>query len=168
MNHATLHRHLTALGVLALAIALVLPASLSAQRGAGGGARGGMFNNPGMRLWTQLDENYEEFAEQLTLTEAQTESVATLIKDFREKNKQGLEEYADMRQTMRNRGGRGGGGAGGGGNRQAMQASFQRMQALLEKLGPAFEKLHKDFGEVLDENQTKTLTQLLQPRRPGD
>lgn len=165
MNHATLHRHITTLGLLALAIALALPASLSAQRGAGGGARGGMFNNPGMRLWTQLDDNYEEFTEQLTLTEAQTESLATLLKDFREKNAQGLQEYTDMRQSMR---GRAGGGGGGGGNRQAMQATFQRMQALLEKLGPAFDKLHKDVGELLDEDQTKTMTQLLQPRRPGD
>lgn len=164
MKHATIHRRITTLGVLAAAIAIVLPASLSAQRGAGG-ARGGMFNNPGIRLWTQLDENYEEFTEQMTITEEQGESIATLLKDFREKNEQGLEEYAEMRQSMGNRAG---GGGGGGGNRQAMQATFQRMQTLLEKLGPAFEKLHTDVGELLTEDQTKKLAELLQPpRRPG-
>lgn len=165
MKHATFHRRMTALGVLAVAIALVLPASLSAQRGAGGGARG-MFNNPAIRLWTQFDENNEEFTKQLALTEEQTESIATLLKDFREKNEQGLEEYTEIRQSMRNRGG--GAGARGGGNRQAMQATFQRMQTLLEKLGPAFEKLHTDVGELLTEDQTKKLAELLQPpRRPG-
>ena len=90
MKHATIHRRIATLGVLAAAIAIVLPASLSAQRGAGG-ARGGMFNTPGIRLWTQLDENYEEFTEQMTITEEQGESIATLLTDFREKNEQGLE-----------------------------------------------------------------------------
>ena len=164
MKHTTIHRRIATLGVLAAAIAIVLPASLSAQRGAGG-ARGGMFNNPGIRLWTQLDENYEEFTEQMTITEEQGESIATLLKDFREKNEQGLKEYSEMRQSMGNRAG---GGGGGGGNRQAMQATFQRMQTLLEKLGPAFEKLHTDVGELLTEDQTKKLAELLQPpRRPG-
>ncbi|MCY4571373.1 MAG: hypothetical protein OXF01_01120 [Gemmatimonadetes bacterium] len=164
MKHATIHRRIATLGVLAAAIAIVLPASLSAQRGAGG-ARGGMFNDPGIRLWTQLDENYEEFTEQLTITEEQGESIATLLTDFREKNEQGLEEYSEMRQSMGNRAG---GGGGGGGNRQAMQATFQRMQTLLEKLGPAFEKLHTDVGELLTADQTKKLAELLQPpRRPG-
>lgn len=166
MKHATIHRRMAALGVLAVAIALVLPASLSAQRGAGG-ARG-MLNNPGIRLWTQFDENYEEFTKQLTLTEEQGESIAALLKDFREKNEQGLEEYTEMRQSMRNRGGGGRGAGGGGGNRQAMQATFQRMQTLREKLGPAFTKLHADVGELLNEDQTKKLAELLQPpRRPG-
>ena len=164
MKHMTIHRRITTLGVLAAAIAIVLPASLSAQRGAGG-ARGGMFNNPAILLWTQLDENYEEFTEQMTITEEQGESIATLLTDFREKNEQGLEEYSEMRQSMGNRAG---GGGGGGGNRQAMQATFQRMQTLLEKLGPAFEKLHTDVGELLTEDQTKKLAELLQPpRRPG-
>ena len=164
MQHTTIHRRIATLGVLAVAIALVLPKALSAQRGAGAGARG-MFNNPGIRLWTQFDENYEEFTEQLILTEAQTESVTTLLKDFREKNEQGLEEYSEMRQSMRSRAG---GAGGGGGNREAMQATFQRMQTLLEKLGPAFEKLHTDVGELLTEDQTKKLAELLQPpRRPG-
>lgn len=162
MKYATIHRRIATLGVLAAAIALVLPASLSAQRGAGG-ARGGMFNNPAMALWTQLDENYEEFSKQLTLTEEQTENITGLLKDFREKNEQGLEEYTEMRQSMRNRGG----GGGGGGNREAMQATFQRMRTLLEKLTPAFEKLHTDFGDLMTEDQTKKLTELLQPRRPG-
>ena len=159
MKHATIHRRITTLGVLAAAIALVLPAALSAQRGAGG-ARGGMFNNPGIRLWTQLDQNYEEFSEELTLTEEQTESITTLLKDFREKNKEGLDEYTEMRQSMRNRAGGGGGGAGGAGG-------LQRMQALFEKLGPVFEKLHTDFSELLTEDQTEKLTELLRPRRPG-
>lgn len=164
MKHATIHRRITSLGVLAAAIALVLPASLSAQRGAGGaGARGGMFNNPAIMLWTQLDQNYEEFTRQLTLTEEQTESIAGLLKEFREKNEQGLGEYTEMRQSMRNRGGGGGGGAGAGGGREA----FQRIRTLLEKLNPAFEKLHTDLGELLTEDQNKKMTELLQPRRPG-
>ena len=163
MKHATIHRRITALGVLAAAIAIVLPASLSAQRGAGAGGRG-MFNNPGIQLWTQLDENYEEFTEQLTLTEAQTESVAALLEDFGEKNEDGLAQYTEVRQSMR---GRAGGGGGGGGSREEMQAAFQRFQTLMETLGPAFEKLHTDVGELLDEDQTKKLTELQQPRRPG-
>lgn len=167
MKHATIHRRATSLGALAAAIALLVPASLSAQRGAGGaGARGGMFNTPAMMLWTQLDENYEEFSGQLALTEEQKESIAGLLTDLREKNKEGLEEYGGIRASMGNRGG-GGGGGNRGGNRQAMQATFQRLRTLLQELGPVFEKLHTDVGELLTEDQNKKLAELLQPRRPG-
>lgn len=165
MKLSTLNGRIAALGALAAVIVLTLPTMASAQRGARGG---GMFNSPGMRMWTLVDEDLEEFTKQLTLTETQTESLNTLLTDFREKNKDGLARYTEMRQNMPGRGGAGGGGAGGGaGNRQAMQGLMQQMRSVLETLNPAFEKLHADFGEVLDEDQTKKLAELLQPRRPG-
>ena len=123
-----------------------------------------MFNSPGIRMWTLVDEDLEEFTKQLTLTETQTESLNTLLTDFREKNEDGLARYTEMRQNMPGRGGAGGGGAG---NRQAMQGLMQQMRSVLETLNPAFERLHEDFGEVLDEDQTRKLAELLQPRRPG-
>lgn len=168
MKLNTLNGRIAALGALAAAIVLTLPATASAQRGAGGGVRGGgMFNSPGIRMWTLVDEDLEEFTKQLTLTETQTESLNTLLADFREKNKDGLARYTEMRQNMPGRGGAGGGRAGGGGNRQAMQGMMQQMRSVLETLNPAFEKLHADFGEVLDEDQNRKLAELLQPRRPG-
>ena len=169
MKLNTLNGRIAALGALAAAIVLTLPTTASAQRGAGGG---GMFNSPGIRMWTLVDEDLEEFTKQLTLTETQTESLNTLLADFREKNKDGLARYTEMRQNMPGRGGAGGGRAGGGragggGNRQAMQGMMQQMRSVLETLNPAFEKLHADFGEVLDEDQDRKLAELLQPRRPG-
>lgn len=164
MKLSTLNGRIAALGALAAVIVLTLPTMACAQRGAGGGARGGgMFNSPGMRMWTLVDEDLEEFTKQLTLTETQTESLNTLLTDFREKNKDGLARYTEMRQNMPGRGGAGGG----AGNRQAMQGLMQQMRSVLETLNPAFEKLHANFGEVLDEDQTKKLAELLQPRRPG-
>lgn len=173
MKLNNLNRRIVALGALAAAIILTLPAVASAQRGAG--ARGGgMFNSPAIRMWTLVDEDLEDFKKQLTLNETQTEGLTALLEDFQEKNKQGLDEYAEMRQSMPTRGaggggrGAGGGAGGGGGNREAMQAAFQRMQVVLEKLGPVFEELHTAVGELLDEDQTKKLAELLQPpRRPG-
>ena len=73
------------LGVAAAVIALASPGSASAQRGAGGG--GGFFNNPALRLWTALDRGFERLSEELSLTEAQTDSVTRLLADFREENK---------------------------------------------------------------------------------
>ncbi|MYG80871.1 MAG: hypothetical protein F4187_03445 [Gemmatimonadetes bacterium] len=164
MKLNTLNRHIVTLGALAAAIVLTLPTGASAQRGAGGGARGGMFNNPGVRMWTLIGDDLEKFTEDLTLTDAQTESMNALLADFREKNEDGLERYAGLRARME--AARGGGG-GGGGARGAMQGVMQEYRQVMETLGPVLEKLHEDFGELLDEDQTKKLAELLRPRRPG-
>lgn len=65
-------------------------------------------------------------------------------------------------------GGRGGAGGGTGGGRGGggMQG-MQEMRGLMQELGPAFEELHKKITGLLDEEQKKTLTGLLQRRRPG-
>ena len=163
MKLDTLNRRIVTLGALAAAIVLTLPTGASAQRGAGGGARGGMFNNPGVRMWTLVDDDLEKFTEDLALTEAQTESMNALLADFREKNEDGLERYAGLRARMEAARGGGGGGA-----RGAMQGVMQEYRQVMETLGPVLEELHEDFGELLDEDQTKKLAELLQPpRRPG-
>ena len=152
-------------GLVAAAITLTLPASAFAQRGAGG--QGGFGQNPGMQLWMALDQRFDEFSKQLTLTEPQTESVKTLLKDFGEKNESvgRLKTlFADMRERAGE--GRGGGGAGGGRGGGGMQG-MQEMRGLMEELGPAFEELHEKFTGLLDEEQKKTLPGLLQWRRPG-
>ena len=160
MKLNTLNRRVVTLGTLAAAIVLTLPATASAQRGAG--ARGGgMLNNPGVRMWTLVDDDLEKFTEDLALTEAQSESFNALLKDFREKNEEGLKRYAGMREKMD-------AARGGGGNREAMRGMMQEYQLVMETLGPALEKLHTGFSELLEEDQTKKLAELLQPpRRPG-
>ena len=152
-------------GLVAVAITLALPASAFAQRGAGG--QGGFGQNPGMQLWTSLDQRFDEFAKQLTLTEAQTESVKTLLTEFTEKN-EGVGRLKTLFADMRSRAGEGRGGGGGGGGRGGggMQG-MQEMRGLMEELGPAFEELHEKFTGLLDEEQKKTLPGLLQRRRPG-
>ena len=145
-------------GFVAAAIMLALPVSVLAQRGAGGFGQ-----NPGMALWMALDDRFDEVSKQLTLTETQTESVKTLLKEFTEKNESvgRLKKiFADMRAS-RGQGRRGGGGAGGG-----MQG-MQEMRTLMQELGPAFEELHEKVTGLLDEEQKKSLTTLLQRRRPG-
>ena len=165
MKRNIFHRRIASLGILAAAIALALPTAASAQRGAGGGARGaGMFNNPGIRLWTLMDEDLEDLTKQLSLTEAQTLLVTALVTDFGEKNEDGLASYNKMREDMRSRMG---GGGGGGGIREAMQGMRQQMDTMMQELGPVFEKLHTDVTELLDEEQVKKMGELLQPRRPG-
>lgn len=151
-------------GLVAAAILLALPASAFAQRGAGG--QGGFGQNPGMALWMALDDRFDEFGKQLTLTETQTESVKKLLKEFTEKNanvSRLKELFANMRASRGQRGGGGAGGGRGGGGMQGMQ----EMRTLMQELGPAFEGLHEKVVELLDEEQKKTLTGLLQRRRPG-
>lgn len=166
-------RHLKpvfALGIVALAAAATLPASVTAQRP--GGAFGGFATNPGVRLWDALDQRFEGFSERLALNDEQANSAAVLVADFREANKSALGRYDRMRAQMRDRMGvarRGGGGArrgAGGGNAQARQA-MQEMRSLVDQLGPAFEILHRDFSALLSEEQTETLRNLLQRQRPG-
>lgn len=152
-------------GLVAAAIMLALPLSAIAQRGAGGGGFG---QNPGMVLWMALDDRFDEVGKQLTLTETQTESVKTLLKEFTEKNESvgRLKKiFADMRAS-RGQGRRGGGGAGGGRGGGGMQG-MQEMRTLMQELGPAFEELHEKVTGLLDEEQKKSLTTLLQRRRPG-
>ena len=150
-------------GFVAAAIMLALPVSVLAQRGAGGFGQ-----NPGMALWMALDDRFDEVSKQLTLTETQTESVKTLLKEFTEKNESvgRLKKiFADMRAS-RGQGRRGGGGAGGGRAGGGMQG-MQEMRTLMQELGPAFEELHEKVTGLLDEEQKKSLTTLLQRRRPG-
>ncbi|MYA42918.1 MAG: hypothetical protein F4Z31_14345 [Gemmatimonadetes bacterium] len=169
------NRHLTflfALGIVGLAAAAALPGSATAQRP--GGAFGGFANNPGARLWAALNQRFEGFSERLALSDEQANSAAVLIADFREANEDALGRYDRMRAQMRDRVGgaarRGGGGGArrgaGGGNAQARQA-MQEMRRLVDQLGPAFEVLHRDFSALLSEEQTETLTSLLQRQPRG-
>ena len=161
---ATLARAAT-LGLVAAAVTLALPASAFAQRGAGG--QGGFGQNPGMQLWMALDQRFDEVGKQLALTEDQTKSVKTLLTEFGEKNKS-VGRLKSLMAGMRARagGGRGGGGAGSGRARAGMQ-NFEQMRNLMQELGPAFDELHEKVTALLDEEQKKTLTTLLQRRRPG-
>ena len=168
------NRHLKslfALGIVALAAAAALPGSATAQRP--GGGFGGFANNPGARLWAALDQRFEGFSERLALSDEQANSAAVLIADFREANEDALGRYDRMRAQMRDRmgGARRGAGGGarrgaGGGNAQARQA-MQEMRSLVDQLGPAFEVLHRDFSALLSEEQTETLTSLLQRQPRG-
>lgn len=170
MNNATNLRSLVALGILAVTISAAHPGSAAAQQRRGGG--GGFADNPGMALWAALDQGFEDFSERLVLTDEQVSRTTALVADFREANKSYLARWDRVRSQMRNRMGgarRGGAGGarrgGGGGDPQARQA-VQEMRSLVEQLGPAFETLHRDFTQLLNEDQTDTLRQLLrrQPR----
>ena len=154
------HRNVVALGVAAAAIVLVIPGSASAQRGAGAG--GGFFNNPGILLWSALDQRFEDFAKQLSLTETQTESVTGLVADFREENKSALDRWTSMRNSMRSRprGADGGGARGAGGGLQNMQ----EIRELMRQLTPALETFHEEVTNLLDEEQVKTLATILERR----
>ena len=160
MRPGSRHRYAVRLGIAAVAIALAIPGSASAQRGAGGG--GGFFNNPGMRLWTALDQRFEDVATELSLTEAQTDSVTRLVTDFREANKDALGRWTDIRNSMRSRTR----GAGGGGGRGADMQGMQEMRNLLRQLAPAMETLHTEVTKLLDDEQVKTLATILERRPP--
>lgn len=171
MNNATNLRSLIALGILAATISAAHPGSATAQQRRGGGF-GGLADNPGMALWAALDQGFEDFSERLVLSDEQVGRTTALVADFREANKSYLARWDRVRDQMRNRMGgarRGGAGGarrgGGGGDPQARQA-IQEMRSLVEQLGPAFETLHWDFTQLLTEDQTDTLRQLLrrQPR----
>ena len=104
--------NLVRLGIAAAAIAMAIPTSASAQRGPG--ARGGFANNPGIRLWTELDQRFDGFTDHLSLSEEQTGQVTALVDDFRDKNKNVLGRFQTMMAEMRSRMG---GGARRGGRR---------------------------------------------------
>ena len=150
-------------------LTVLAPTFASAQRGPG--ARGGFANNPGIRLWTELDQRFDGFTEHLSLSEEQTGQVTALVDDFRDKNQNVLGRFHTMMAEMRSR--MGGGAAGGarrrsgGGNRQGMQQTGQELRALVGQLAPAFKTLHTDISAVLDEEQVKSMTQLLERQRPG-
>jgi len=155
------HGYAAKLGIAAVAIALAIPGSASAQRGAGGG--GGLLNNPGMRLWSELDQRFDDVTTELSLTEAQTDSVTRLVTDFREANKDALGRWTDIRNSMRSRTrGAGGGGRGAGGGMQGMQ----EIRNLIQQLAPPMETLHTEVTKLLDEEQVKTLATILQRRPP--
>ena len=175
MKSGSHHGYAVRLGIAAAAIALAIPVSASAQRGVGGG--GGFFNNPGMRLWTALDQRFEDVTTELSLTEAQTDSVTTLVTNFREANKDVLGRWKNTANSMRSRtrgaGGGGARGAGGGGARGAggggargAGGGMQEIRNLLEQLGPALETLHSEVTKLLDEEQVKTLATILERRPP--
>lgn len=165
MNRTRTFARVAMPGFVAVAIMLALPVSVFGQRGAGGGGFG---QNPGMALWMALDDRFDEVSKQLTLTETQSESVKKLLKEFTEKNasvSRLKKIFADMRAS-RGQGRRGGGGAAGGRGGGGMQG-MQEMRTLMQELGPAFEELHEKVTGLLDEEQKKSLTTLLQRRRPG-
>ena len=163
--------NLVRIGIAAAAIAMAIPTSASAQRGPG--ARGGFANNPGIRLWTELDQRFDGFTDHLSLSEEQTGQVTALVDDFRDKNKNVLGRFQTMMAEMRSRMGGGAaggarrGGGGGGGNRQGNRQGMRELRALMQQLGPVFETLHTDISAVLDEEQVKSMTQLLERQRPG-
>ncbi len=155
------HGYAVRLGIAAVAIALAIPGSASAQRGAGGG--GGFLSNPGLRLWTALDQRFDEVAAELSLTEAQADSVTRLVTDFREANKDALGRWTDIGNSMRSRTrGGGGGGRGAGSGMQGMR----EMRNLIRQLAPAMETLHTEVAKLLDEEQAKTLATILERRPP--
>lgn len=172
MNNATNLRTLVALAILAATISAAWPGSATAQQRRGAGF-GGFADNPGMALWAALDQGFEDFSERLALSDEQVSRTTTLVADFREANKSYLARWDRVRNQMRNRmggarrGGAGGARRGGGaGDPQARQA-MQEMRSLVEQLGPAFETLHWDFTQLLNEDQTDTLRQLLRRQPPG-
>ena len=159
------HAHIVTFGATVAALTLAIPGTASAQHGAGGG--GGFFNNPAMRLWGVLDQGFDDFNKELSLSEEQTEAVTRLVADFREENKNALGRWTKMRDSMRSRsrgaGGGGGGARGGGGGRQ----SIQEIRDLMRQLTPALETLHEEVTELLDEKQASALATILErpPRR---
>ena len=155
------HGHVVTLGVAAATIALAIPVSASAQLGAGGG--GGFFNNPGIRLWTALDQGFEDFTKELSLTEAQTESVTTLVADFSEENKKALGSWTDIMNSRRSRTRGAGGGAGGA---RGAGGGMQDIRDLMQQLTPALETLHEEVTRLLAEEQVKTLATILERRPP--
>ena len=163
MIHGRHHARVVTLGAAVAAITLAIPCTASAQRGAGGG--GGFFNNPAMRLWGVLDQGFDGFTRERSLSEAQTEAVTGLVADFREENGNALGRWTDLRTSMRSRapgaGGRGARGAGGG------MRSMREIRDLIRELAPALETLHEAVTKLLDEEQVKTLATILErpPRR---
>ena len=156
------HAHVVTLGAAVAAITLAIPGTASAQRGAAGG---GFFNSPAMRLWGVLDQGFDDFTKELSLSEEQTEAVTGLIADFREENKNALGRWTNLRTLMRTRarGAAGGGARGTGGGMRSMQD----VRNLMRELTPALETLHEKVTKLLDEKQLKTLTTILErtPRR---
>lgn len=172
MNRYGLCRNLTALGAIAVALLLALPHYAAAQR-PGMGPGGAFANNAGVRLWNALDQRFEEFTEELGLTEAQVGSVTTLVGEFREENRVALRQYDELMTQMRDRmrGGTRGGAARGGGarpNRQGMRPGGGGFANIIEELVPAFETLHKNVATILDEGQVEKLNGLLARRLPGN
>lgn len=166
MNRTTHPRLIVILGIAAAAIACLAPASAVAQQRPGGGA---VANNPGMRLWNALDQRFDGLAAELSLTEAQTELVTMLVTAFREENEGALGRYDDIMSQMRDRmrgAARSGAARRGGarGNRRGMQRPGADMRAVLQEIGPAFDTLHADMTELLDEEQVQRLSRLLARR----
>lgn len=173
MNSASHPRQLLALGIATTLIALLAPLSAAAQQRPGGGPGGALANNPGVRLWNALDQRFDGFTEQLSLTEAQSELVTILVEGFREENEGPLRRYDNMMSQMRDRmRGAGGGRAerrgGDRSNRQGMQRPGGELREILQELGPAFETLHADMTGLLDEGQVQRLNRLLARRGPGN
>ncbi len=169
MNRDSIRRPATMLAAAVTALSLVVPQLAAAQR-PGMGAGGAFANDPGVRLWNALDQRYEQFTEELGLTETQVDSVTALVEGFREENGVGLRRYDEVMTQMRNRmrGGARRGATGGGGarpNRQGMRPGGGGLADLVEELVPAFETLHTSIVELLDEEQGQTLNEVL-TRRP--
>lgn len=167
MTFIARRRHLFVLGIAAAAVVMAAPQFASAQQRPGGG----FANNPGVRLWNTLDQRFDGFAEQLSLTEAQTLGISLLVENFREENKGALGRYETMMAEMRNRarGARSGGARAGQRppNRQGMRGAGGALREILQELGPAFEALHTDVTAMLEDDQADRMRELLARQRPG-
>lgn len=167
MNRNTLGRHSAVLAASGIALSLAVPQFTAAQP-PGMEARGAFANNPGVRLWNELDQRFEKLATELALTETQVESVEVLIENFREENRGALRRYDEVMTQVRNQM-RGGGRATRGGGARLNRQGMQRFAEIVQELVPGFEGLQADITELLDEEQAGKMSQLLTlRRRPGN
>lgn len=143
-----------------LATVASTPAAVVAQRGGGMGMGG--FRSEGQRLWTQLDQRYDEFAEALSLTADQSGLLAIVVEDFRQTNEDALGRMVAMTTEMR--------GLLGGGrpDRAAVAEIAEKHGNPARELVPAFETLKIDVADLLDPEQLEAMNRLLsqRPRRP--
>ena len=136
------------------------PLDASAQRAGPGMA--GAFRSEGQRLWTQLDQRFDEFAETLSLTEVQSGLMEIVVEDFRLTNEDALERLAAMTTEMRSLMG------GGRPDRTAIAGIAEKHGNPVQELVPAFQALKTDVADLLEPEQAEVLNRLLaqRPRRP--
>ena len=160
MKPTRAHGTIFGLGVIAVMIAMATPVIASAQQRGMGRAFGG---SEGQRLWTQLDQRFDEFTQELSLSDAQMGLITLVVDDFREANEDALGRLRAMMADMR--GLRQGGGRP---NRQAMAGVAEKHGNPVQELAPAFEELKTNVAALLDPEQVESLTKMLtQRRRPG-
>lgn len=141
-----------------------LPADLLAQaQQRGGMGMMGAFRSEGQRLWTLLDQRFDEFSETVALTEVQSGLVEIVVEDFRQTNEDALERLAAMITEMR--------GLMGGGrpDRGAVTQIAEKHGNPVQLLAPAFQSMKADIADLLEPEQVDAMNRLLlaqRPRRP--